>query len=207
MHITAELAAVLNDPSRAAEAPHALAAGLRSGEIVWQTGVRLGSAACGGPRGKQCDSAAYALREAVFSRPIWRPAVPAQRFRFVELFAGIGGFRLVRTNLQSHVVPCQVCVIARCELHVHATDTIYSLLWCADPGLGGTRRTMCLRVRARCSCVHHLPCQLRRCSVWKHNADRHSNHPCPRFAYSRVPVPVFLEGWGSQSRDRAARVG
>ena len=100
MHVTAEMAAVLNDPSRAAEAPQALAAGLRSGEVVWQSGVRLGSAACGGPRGKQCDSAAHLLREAVFSRPIWRPAVPAPRFCFVELFAGIGGFRLVRSNLQ-----------------------------------------------------------------------------------------------------------
>ena len=95
VHVVPEAAAVLGDPSRAAEIPAAIAAALASGEVVWQLGVRLGSPACGGPLGKQCDSAVYALREAVFSRPIWRPPIPEPRFRFAELFAGIGGFRLV----------------------------------------------------------------------------------------------------------------
>ncbi len=109
MHVTAEMAAVLNNPScEAAQVPHELAHALRSGQVVWQPGVRLGSTACGGPRGKQCDSAVYVLREAVFSRPIWRPAIPPQRFCFAELFAGIGGFRLVRHKLL-YAAPYIVC--------------------------------------------------------------------------------------------------
>ena len=119
VHVVPEAAAVLNDPSRAAEVPAAIAPALTSGELVWQPGVRLGSSACGGPLGKQCDSAVYALREAVFSRPIWRPPIPDQRFRFAELFAGIGGFRLGLEAVGGR------CVFAS-ERDVHACTTYHA---------------------------------------------------------------------------------
>jgi hypothetical protein len=70
-----------------------VAAALRDGTIRWAPGLRLGSAACGGPRGLQCTAAFHALRGHIL--PLEAPACrAAPTFRFVELFAGIGGFRL-----------------------------------------------------------------------------------------------------------------
>jgi hypothetical protein len=152
VHVTAEAAVILSDPARYGEAPPVLVAALGSGEAVWQPGVRIGSPACGGPRGKQCDSAVYALREAVFSRPIWRPAIPPPRFRFAELFAGIGGFRLV--SLLPHpapmrariVLPTSLRLLVRCPSVCLSVVCLWSLA--VRTGPRGSRRAVRVCVRA-----------------------------------------------------------
>eukprot|EP01046_Picozoa_sp_COSAG06_P057024 COSAG06_NODE_10978_length_1587_cov_3.909274_2_plen_236_part_00 len=150
VHVTAEAAAILSDPARHGEAPPVLVAALGSGEAVWQPGVRIGSPACGGPRGKQCDSAVYALREAVFSRPIWRPVIPPPRFRFAELFAGIGGFRLVscRTPRLWHAWAQPAVLRASLRLLVRCPSVCGLSVVFGGTGPRGSRRAVRVCVRA-----------------------------------------------------------
>ena len=77
----------------------------QTGALWWAPGLRIGSTACGGPRGKQCNSALHSLRHttaAVQAQATGAGSLPASdpsststsNFHFIELFGGIGGFRL-----------------------------------------------------------------------------------------------------------------
>ena len=123
VHVSAGAAAALADADRVAQLPSEL--GLQSGEVLWRPGLRLGSAACGGPRGRQCASAIYNLRHAepsaaaAAARAQLAPTPEASTFRFVELFAGIGGFRL---GLEAQGGRC----VFASELDTHACATYHA---------------------------------------------------------------------------------
>ena len=84
-----EKAVFLNAAGAAALARADAAATLGVEGITFAPGLRVGSRPCGGPRGQQTNSAIYLLRATEASRTRAEGS-----FRFAELFAGLGGFRV-----------------------------------------------------------------------------------------------------------------
>ena len=84
-----EKAVFLNAAGAAALARADAAATLGVEGVTFAPGLRVGSRPCGGPRGQQTNSAIYLLRATEASRTRAEGS-----FRFAELFAGLGGFRV-----------------------------------------------------------------------------------------------------------------
>ena len=84
-----EKAVFLNATGAAALARSDAVATLGVEGVAFAPGLRIGSRRCGGPRGPQTNSAIYLLRATEASRTRAEGS-----FRFAELFAGLGGFRV-----------------------------------------------------------------------------------------------------------------
>ena len=81
--------AVFLNAAGAAALARADAATLGVEGVAFAPGLRVGSRRCGGPRGQQTNSAIYLWRATEASRTRAEGS-----FRFAELFAGLGGFRV-----------------------------------------------------------------------------------------------------------------
>eukprot|EP00729_Bicosta_minor_P016071 gene16071-12815_t len=103
VHLSAEGAACMQNAGRAAEIPQGLQALIDHGTCVWHGGLRVESLSC---RGNQRDvgftptPAAQPVSSGSTAPSTSTPTMPPTprqgqaSFRFCELFAGIGGFRL-----------------------------------------------------------------------------------------------------------------
>jgi hypothetical protein len=132
--------------------PHPIAEALADGRVYWLPGVRIGSVGCGGPRGRQCNAAFHALRNvASDAGPGARGRVRARgkaghvvAFRFVELFAGIGGFRIALEALGGRCVFASELDEYACTTY-HATfgEVLHSL-FCGPQSAGFSRPGGCV---------------------------------------------------------------
>ena len=81
---------------------------IQAGTCIWRPGLRLGSQICGGKAGKQMTggkTAVYYGDESWLKPPNKLPDCPsASKFRYCELFAGIGGFRIALDALGGECV-------------------------------------------------------------------------------------------------------
>jgi hypothetical protein len=79
-----EAAAILQEPKRHSELPAPLLSLFEAGTIEWASGLRMGAVA---PLTKVSRPPSVAV-------PQPGPSAGTERFTFIELFAGIGGFRI-----------------------------------------------------------------------------------------------------------------
>jgi DNA (cytosine-5)-methyltransferase 1 len=118
IHVSSEAALVLNIPEKNEELPPSLAELLRSKKVRWVGGLRLGSRAClGGGLDWQLHVSEQESKKSIAAGRKKRKAdSQSSLFTYLELFAGIGGFRRALDDLGGH------CVFAS-EIDRDARDT------------------------------------------------------------------------------------
>jgi hypothetical protein len=105
------------------DVPAAVRALLASGDVEWVLGARFGN-----DSGKPKISGAKRLVQSELAADVQQPASRPSTFRFAELFAGVGGFRLALERLGGE------CVFAS-EIDAHAAAT-YAANFGAPPHAG-----------------------------------------------------------------------
>jgi hypothetical protein len=116
LHVSSEAAVALEGGGAL---PPLLAELLARGEVRWVGGLRVGSPAClGGGQLPSPNAVSWALQKverthraalaeaAEVSQPSWARGGAEAAFRFVEVFGGIGGFRLALDALGGRCVFC-----------------------------------------------------------------------------------------------------
>jgi DNA (cytosine-5)-methyltransferase 1 len=118
IHVSSEAALALNAAMPEKELPPALAELIRSKKVRWVGGVRLGSKSClGGGLDWQLHVSEQESKKSIAAGRKKRKAGPqSSLFAYLELFAGIGGFRWALDDLGGR------CVFAS-EIDRDARDT------------------------------------------------------------------------------------
>ena len=107
IHLAAVHVATLLAPARATEVPGSVATLLADLEVAWVPWLRVGSSDCldGAEAAElQMDTVERAFEKAAKARNTRQPGAEPSKFRYAELFTGIGGFRVALDALGGECV-------------------------------------------------------------------------------------------------------